>query len=138
MKKRNIFFGLALMFCFTGCYDLIKCPKGYCLRPIPLQVRGENEKLSGSIYQTGNYNMTMSAGDGMRTQGFHAWWWTIYCRADTHSDNLASAAVNSRLMGLTSLSNAVALDNYTAIRNINFLLNNLDNCVEKGSVSIII
>ena len=57
---------------------------------------------------------------------------------DVNSDNLASAAVNSRLMGLTSLSNAVALDNYTHIRNINFLINNAGDCPEKGSVGIII
>ncbi len=51
---------------------------------------------------------------------------------DVNSDNLASAAVSSRLMGLTSLSNAVALDNYTHIRNFNFLLNNAGDCPEKG------
>ena len=53
--------------------------------------------------------------------------------ADTHSDNMASSSVSTRLAGETTLSSAVKLQNYTAIRNLNFMLCNLDNCVEKGS-----
>ena len=41
--------------------------------------------------------------------------------------------LSTRLAGETTLSSAVKLQNYTAIRNLNFMLCNLDNCVEKGS-----
>ena len=46
---------------------------------------------------------------------------------------MSSSSVSSRLVGETTLSGAAKLTNYTAIRNLNFLLANLDNCVEQGS-----
>ena len=51
--------------------------------------------------------------------------------ADTHSDNMASSSVSTRLAGETTLSSAVKLQNYTAIRNLNFMLCNLDKLCGK-------
>jgi len=39
------------------------------------------------------------------------------------------------LAGETALSSASSLGGYTNIRNVNFFLNNLDNCTEKGSAT---
>ena len=84
--------------------------------------------------EPGNYKYDyVSFGDGMRAQGFDAGGGQYIAGADTHSDNMASSSVSTRLAGETTLSSAVKLQNYTAIRNLNFMLCNLDNCVEKGS-----
>ena len=123
MKKRNILLGLALAFCFTACYDLDKMPEGVLSTAEPFRSTGEIRNYIDRYYEF-----------GVRTQGFMAGGGGGIAGNDVNSDNLASAAVNSRLMGLTSLSNAVALDNYTHIRNINFLINNAGDCPEKGSV----
>lgn len=90
------------------------------------------------FYQTGNYKYDyVSFGDGMRAQGFDAGGGQYIAGADTHSDNMASSSVSTRLAGETTLSSAVKLQNYTAIRNLNFMLCNLDNCVEKDLLIII-
>lgn len=108
-EKRNILLGLALAFCFTACYDLDKMPEGVLSTAEPFRSTGEIRNYIDRYYEF-----------GVRTQGFMAGGGGGIAGNDVNSDNLASAAVNSRLMGLTSLSNAVALDNYTHIRNINF------------------
>ena len=134
MKKRNIFFGLVLMLGLTGCYDLDKMPEGVLSTTIPFASTGEMRNYLDQFYQTGNYKYDyVSFGDGMRAQGFDAGGGQYIAGADTHSDNMASSSVSTRLAGETTLSSAVKLQNYTAIRNLNFMLCNLDNCVEKGS-----
>lgn len=52
---------------------------------------------------------------------------------DANSDNLYSNAIDTRLAGETSLSNAAELGDYKAIRNVNFLLQNITNCEDKGT-----
>lgn len=52
---------------------------------------------------------------------------------DANSDNLYPNAIDTRLAGETSLSNAAELDDYKAIRNVNFLLQNITNCEDKGT-----
>ncbi len=69
----------------------------------------------------------------MRAQGFDAGGGQYIAGDDANSDNMASSSVSTRLQVITTLSSAVTLENYTAIRNLNFMLCNLDNCVEKGS-----
>ena len=134
MKKRNIFLGLVLMLGLTGCYDLDKMPEGVLSTTIPFASTGEMRNYLDQFYQTGNYKYDyVSFGDGMRAQGFDAGGGQYIAGADTHSDNMASSSVSTRLAGETTLSSAVKLQNYTAIRNLNFMLCNLDNCVEKGS-----
>ena len=52
---------------------------------------------------------------------------------DANSDNLYPNAIDTRLAGETSLSNAAELGDYKAIRNVNFLLHNIQNCEDKGT-----
>ena len=88
----------------------IRCLKGYCLRRFLLQVRGEMRNYLDQFYQTGNYKYDyVSFGDGMRAQGFDAGGGQYIAGADTHSDNMASSSVSTRLAGETTLSSAVKL-----------------------------
>lgn len=128
MKKRNIFLGLALMICCTACYDLDKYPEGVLSTTAPFSSTGEMRNYLDQFYQTGE-----TYKDGLRAQGFSAGGGSDIAGADTHSDNMSASSVSTRLAGETSLSSAVKLNEYTAIRNLNFMLCNLDNCVEKGS-----
>lgn len=139
MKRKNIFLGLVLMLGLTSCYDLDKMPEGVLSTAVPFTSTGEMRNYLDQFYQTGNpkykygENTFVYFGDGLRAQGFDAGGGQYIAGYDTHSDNMASSSVSSRLAGEATLSNAAKLTNYTAIRNINFLLANLDNCQEKGT-----
>ncbi len=122
MKKRNILCGLVLALGLTACYDLDKMPEGVLSTAEPFRSTGEIRNYVDRYYEY-----------GVRTQGFMAGGGGGIAGNDANSDNMSSAAANTRLMGLTSLSNASSLENYTHIRNINFLLNNADQCPEKGT-----
>lgn len=134
MKKKNILVGLVLLCGFTACYDLDKMPEGVLSTTAPFTSTGEMRNYLDQFYQTGNPKYDkVNFGDGLRAQGFDAGGGQYIAGYDTHSDNMSASSVSTRLAGETSLSSAVKLNNYTAIRNLNFMLCNLDNCTEKGS-----
>ncbi len=134
MKKRNIILGLALIFGLSGCFDLDKMPEGVLSTAQPFSSTGEMRNYLDQFYQTGNPKYgNVNYGDGLRAQGFSAGGGSDIAGYDTHSDNMASSSVSTRLAGETTLSGASKLTNYTAIRNLNFMLCNLDNCVEAGT-----
>lgn len=122
MKKRNILLGLVLTFGLTACYDLDKMPEGVLSTAEPFRSTGEIRNYVDRYYEY-----------GVRTQGFMAGGGGGIAGNDANSDNMGSVSPNTRLMGFSSLSDAVSLENYTHIRNINFLINNADDCPEKGS-----
>ena len=139
MKKRNIFLGMALLLSFSACYDLDKTPEGVLSTTTPFTSTGEIRNYLDQFYQSGNpkyenpSGTRVNFGDGMRQQDFTAGGGSAIAGGDTHSDNMASSSVSTRLAGETSLGSATALQDYTAIRNLNFLLTNLGNCVDKGT-----
>lgn len=134
MKKRNIFLGLILAFGLTSCFDLDKMPEGVLSTALPFSSTGEMRNYLDQFYQTGDPKYDkMKFGDGLRAQGFSAGGGADIAGYDTHSDNMSASSVSSRLSGETTLSGASKLINYTAIRNLNFMLTNLGNCVEEGS-----
>lgn len=139
MKKRNIFLGLVLAFSLTGCFDLDKMPEGVLSTALPFSSTGEMRNYLDQFYQTGDPKYgddktgKVKFGDGLRAQGFSAGGGEDIAGYDTHSDNMSASSVSTRLSGETTLSGASKLINYTAIRSLNFLLTNLDNCVEQGS-----
>ncbi|MBR3426136.1 MAG: hypothetical protein IKG79_08895, partial [Neisseriaceae bacterium] len=55
--------------------------------------------------------------------------------SDTYSDNMAASAPVARINGALSIGNAASLSAYTRIRNVNFLLNNKDNCDKTGTLA---
>ena len=124
MKKKNIFLALALMFSLSACYDLDKEPEGVLSTATPFTSTGEMRNYLDQFYET-----------AVRAQGFAAGGGAGIAGNDVNSDNMAASSVNSRLAGETALSSASALSDYTRIRNVNFFLNNLDNCTEKGSAT---
>ena len=113
MKKLNIFLGLAVMLGFSACYDLDKEPEGVLSTTTAFTSTGEMRNYLDQFYETAVRAQGFAAGGGAGIAG----------NDDT------------RLAGETALSSASSLGNYTYIRNVNFFLNNLDNCSEKGSAT---
>lgn len=135
MKKKNILLGLALALSLTSCFDLDKMPEGVLSTALPFTSTGEMKNYLDQFYQTGNPKYgDVYFGDGLRVQDFAAGGGVGIAGSDTNSDNMSASSVSTRLAGETTLSGASKLTNYTAIRNLNFMLANLDNCLEKGSV----
>lgn len=122
MKKINILLGIAVLFNLTACFDLDKMPEGVLSTTEPFATTGEIQTYLDQFYD-----------DSLRLQDFDTGGGRFIAGADTHSDNMTSSSVSTRLAGETSLGSAVELKNYTLIRNLNFLLTNLDNCSEKGT-----
>lgn len=123
MNIRNITIGLASLLCLTGCYDLNKSPEGVISTVGAFSTIGEMNSYLDQFYETAVY-----------AQGFD-WNGNFIASGDMASDNMSGSTVNTRLNGALTLSNASKLTNYTYIRNVNFFLNNLDNCDEKGSAN---
>lgn len=120
MNKRLILALGTLWACFAC--NLDESPKGVLSSDRPFTSVGEMKNYINQFYET-----------GLKHQGFNAGGGNYIAGADTHSDNMASSAVDTRLNGQLALSQAQHLGAYTQIRNVNFLLKNLDNAAEKGS-----
>lgn len=134
MKKKNIFLGVILALSLTSCFDMDKMPEGVLSTVQPFSSTGEMRNYLDQFYQTGNPKYgKVSYGDGLRAQEMTAGGGSGISGYDTQSDNMASSSVSTRLSGETTLSSAAKLTNYTAIRNLNFMLCNLGNCTEEGS-----
>ena len=122
MKKKYLLAGLVLAFGLTSCYDLDKMPEGVLSTEGAFSSTGEMRNYIDQFYENGLRQQGMEAGGGSFIAG-----------SDTHSDNMSSNTVSTRMAGETTLSSAAKLSNYNYIRNLNFFLNNLNNCAEKGS-----
>lgn len=123
MKKRNILWCMALALGLVGCYDLDKTPQGVLSTAEPFRTIGEIENYVNRNYET-----------GVRGQGFMAGGGGGMAGADVNSDDMASAAANTRLMGQLSVRNGGSLfNNYYNIRTINYLLENCGECQGKGT-----
>lgn len=122
MKIKYIFAGLLLAFSLTSCFELDRLPEGVLSTAGAFASTGEMRNYLDQFYESGLRGQGMEAGGGSFIAG-----------SDTHSDNMSSNTVSTRLAGEGALSNARKLNDYNRIRNVNFLLANLDNCTEKGS-----
>ena len=121
MKTRNISFLLALAMGATACFSLDKDPEGVLSTNMPFRSTGEIQNYVNQFYESGLRGQDITMGGGSGIAGL-----------DTYSDNLASSAPVARTNGSLSLNNAANLGGngglYRYIRNVNFLLNNQDNC----------
>ncbi|MFC2758651.1 RagB/SusD family nutrient uptake outer membrane protein [Hallella multisaccharivorax] len=122
MKLKNIIIGVSTLLSLTGCFNLDKSPEGVISTDRPFSSLGEMKSYLDQFYET-----------GLRQQDFTGWGSGYIANGDLQSDNMSAGAVNTRLNGDLTLSNATKLSQYSYIRNVNFLLNNLDNCDEKGT-----
>ena len=127
MKLRNILTALALMVAATACFKLDKDPEGVLSTNNPFRSTGEIQNYVNQFYETAVRTQDFSMGGGGHIAG-----------TDTNSDNMASSAPVSRTNGALSIGNASALNAYTRIRNVNFLLNNKDNCDKTGDYNQLI
>ena len=123
MKKINILLGALAAFGLVSCFTLDKLPEGVLSSANPFLSTGEMQNYINQFYES-----------GLRTQDWTTGLGGYIADGDALGDNLASSAPNTRLNGAMTLSNASALGSYTQIRNVNFFLNNVENCSEKGSV----
>ena len=121
MKLTHYIYIGALTLSLSSCFDLNKEPEGVLSTVKPFTGVGEITSYLDQFYET-----------GVREQGFN-WTGAYIASGDLISDNMSSSAINTRLNGDLTLASAGKLDAYTQIRNVNFLLNNLGNCDEKGS-----
>ena len=121
MKARNIFYILALCLGASACFSLDKDPEGVLSTNMPFRSTGEIQNYVNQFYESGLRGQDITMGGGSGIAG-----------ADTYSDNLAGSAPVARTNGSLSLNNAANLGAggglYRYIRNVNFLLNNQDNC----------
>ena len=110
----------------TACFDLDREPEGVLSTARPFTSTGEMQNYLNQFYQNAN--------NGMRFQGFGAGGGGFIAGLDTHSDNMASTSVWSRMDGTLSVGSASSLSGYTQIRNVNFLLDNLGNFADPNNV----
>lgn len=122
MKTIYIVLGLILAFIMVSCYDLNKMPEGELSTATAFGTTSEITKYLNQFYETGvrTHPSTVGAANGIAF-------------GDNDSDDMILNSVNTRLAGELSLSNASTLANYQYIRNLNFLINNWDNCKESGA-----
>lgn len=119
---KHIVYCLCLICLLTSCYDLDKYPEGKLSSVDAFSTTKEIERYLNQFYETG---VKVQPGYVGTAQGI--------AFTDLNSDNLLSNVIDTRLAGETALSAASDLKDYTYIRNVNFLINNLDNCKETGS-----
>ena len=127
MKLRNILTVLAIMTAATACFKLDKDPEGVLSTNNPFRSTGEIQNYINQFYETAVRTQDFGMGGGNHIAG-----------SDTYSDNMAASAPVARINGALSIGNAASLSAYTRIRNVNFLLNNKDNCDKTGNYNQLI
>ena len=110
------------MLALTSCFSLDKMPEGVLSTANPFNSVGEMRSYADQFYLSAVRNQTFNT---YATGGSIA-------EYDVYSDNM-SGTVITRLNGALSIANAAALSGYTNIRKVNFLINNSDNCADKGT-----
>lgn len=131
MKTKNILYILALSLSVTACFNLDKEPEGVLSTNSPFRSTGEIQNYVDQFYESGLRFQDITMGGGSGIAGL-----------DTYSDNLAGSAPVARINGALSLSSAASLGGngglYRYIRNVNFLLNNQDNCEKNAEFNQLI
>lgn len=124
MKKHIIKKTLILLvfFALTSCFKLELAPEGELSTVNALSSTAEMEKYVNQFYETG---VRFQPG-GLATANGIAY-------GDQKSDNMVNSAPNTRLAGLVTLSGAPKLTNYDYIRNVNFMIENIDNNTEDSA-----
>ena len=136
MKKKYLFIAAALLgMSLSGCYDLDQQPQGELSSTNAFRTTGEitlylNQFYQGSVQISGGGSVSNTVVKGQSTNVGNA---SGIAFTDLNSDDLIGAVINTRLAGETALSNAGDLTEYYIIRNLNFLLKNINNCEEQGT-----
>lgn len=118
---RHLIYYISIIITFSSCFDLNKFPEGKLSSVNAFTSVQEIEQYLNQFYETG---IKVHPGYVGEAQGI--------AFTDLNSDNLIGNVIDTRLAGNLALSTANDLTNYTYIRNVNFLINNINNCKEKG------
>lgn len=121
MKLAKYIAGFSLLIGLSSCFDLDKNPEGVLSTTTAFTSSAEIEKYLNQFYETGLRVQSNNVGAALGI-----------AFGDMNSDNMISNVIDTRLAGELALSNSSKLGNYTQIRNVNFLINNLGNCKETG------
>ena len=132
---KNIHLLIASVLCLgtTSCFDMNQEPQGEMSTVGAFTTTSEinmylNMFYQGSVPVMGGGTVNNTA---IKTQSSSSTNGIAF--GDANSDNLYPNAIDTRLAGETSLGNAAELSDYKAIRNVNFLLQNIQNCEDKGT-----
>lgn len=133
MKNIHLLIASVLCLGMTSCFDMNQEPQGEMSTVGAFTTVSEinmylNMFYQGSVPVMGGGTVNNTA---IKTQSISSTNGIAF--GDANSDNLYPNAIDTRLAGETSLSNAAELDDYKAIRNVNFLLQNITNCEDKGT-----
>ena len=136
MKKIYLsLLGPIVSFLLAGCYDLDKMPQGQLSSATAFGTTAEinlylNQFYQGSVYVAGG-NSTVN-NSAIKSQSNNVGNASGIAFTDLNSDNMIGNVIDTRLAGQTALSNASQLNDYKLIRNVNFLIKNIENCTERG------
>lgn len=121
IKYIKIIIALLIIIIFTGCFDLDKLPQGELSSTNALTSTSEMQKYLNQFYESAVKKQPYVLGNDGIAYG------------DKSSDNMVGASPDVRLSGLMTLSDASKLSYYDNIRNVNFMLANIDNNKEESS-----
>lgn len=122
MKISRYILGIILSTLLVSCFDLEQNPKGVLSTTTAFASSSEIQKYLNQFYESGLRYQSSNVGDA-----------SGIAFGDMNSDNMISNVIDSRLAGELALSDAQRLSNYKHIRNLNFLINNMDNSQDKGA-----
>ena len=135
MKKIHILISSLLCMGLTSCFDMNQEPQGELSTVDAFSTTNEiqmylNMFYQGSVPVSGGGTVSNSA---IKTQSSGKDNGIAF--GDVASDNMFPTTANTRLSGQMSLSNATEMTDYKAIRNVNFLLQNIDRCQDQESAA---
>ena len=133
MKKIHILLSSVLCLGLASCFDMDQEPQGELSSSEAFSTTSEitmylNMFYQGSVPYSGGGSVSNSAikmQSSSMTNGI--------AFGDVASDNLLPSTLNTRLNGALTLGDAVEMNDYKPIRNVNFLLQNIDRCQDQES-----
>ena len=133
MKKIHLLIGSVLCLGMASCFDLDQEPQGELSTSEAFSTTNEiqmylNMFYQGSVPRSGGGSVSNTA---IKTHPSNSSSGLAF--GDVASDNLLPNEFDSRLSGNTSISNAEEMTDYSAIRNVNFLLQNIGRCQDQES-----
>ena len=135
MKKIHILISSILCMGLASCFDMNQEPQGELASSEAFSTTSEitmylNMFYQGSVPVSGGGNVGNSA---IKMQSSRMDDGIAF--GDVASDNLYSENFNTRLDGALTLGNASVMNDYKPIRNVNFLLQNINRCQDQESVA---
>ena len=135
MKKKHILISSMLCLGLVSCFDMNQQPQGELSTSEAFSSTNEiqtylNMFYQGSVPVSGGGSVANSAIKTQSSSNSNG-----IAFGDVASDNLLTSTFDNRLDGRMSVSDAVEMGDYKAIRNVNFLLQNIGRCQDQESTA---